>query len=357
MTLPSAIVAHNAVGAHSAAEPPLLAVRDLSVTFPKRYGPVAVLDGIHLTVHKGQAVAVVGESGCGKSLLGLAAANLLPGTAQWSGAISFRGNDIRTMTKRQQREVRGQGVGVIYQDAMTSLNPGMTIGAQLRQVCRLGSSSTPQDLLVSVGLNDTERIMRSRPYHLSGGQRQRVLIAIALARDPDLVIADEPTTALDVTIQRQIVELLMELRRRRQFALIFISHDLGLVSEITTHTTVLYAGQVVEAGPTQQILSEPHHPYTAGLLRASRSLEERWPVLAPIPGYVTQPADFPTGCRFRDRCSYADDACATKPAIEGDEDRALACYHPLYSNNSSRSSPYTEPDSTGPNLAVEVGIV
>ncbi|WP_046772702.1 dipeptide ABC transporter ATP-binding protein [Jiangella alkaliphila] len=310
-------------------EAPLLDLRDLRVRFPKRYGDVPVLDGVGLTVHPGEAVAVVGESGCGKTLLGLAAAHVLPPTAKASGTVAFQGRDLRALSRRELRRVRGAGIGVVFQDAMTSLNPGLTVGRQLRQVCKLGASSTPEELLDAVGLEHSARILGARPYQLSGGQRQRVLIAIALARDPALVIADEPTTALDVTVQRQVVELLRGLQESRGFALMFISHDLALVSEVAARTTVMYAGQVVESGPTAEVLGRPRHPYTAGLLNASRSLEERWPDLAPIPGHVRQPAEFASGCRFRDRCARADDACATRPDLLAGGARLLACFHPL----------------------------
>ncbi|AYY11970.1 ABC transporter ATP-binding protein [Actinobacteria bacterium YIM 96077] len=315
-----------------AATAPLLAVRELCVRFPRRYGDVAVLDRVDLTIDAGEVVAVVGESGCGKSLLGLAAADLLPRSAAVTGTVAFDGQDVRAMSRRERRQMRGAGIGVVYQDALTSLNPGMSAGAQLRQVCKLGSSSSPEELLASVGLEDTERIMRARPYQLSGGQRQRVLIAIALARDPQLVIADEPTTALDVTIQKHVVELLRSLQRSRNFALMFISHDLALVSELATRTAVMYAGQLVESGPTRDILARPRHPYTAGLLESSRSLDECWPTLASIPGSVRQPADFLAGCRFRDRCGNATERCAHRPVLEVDGtagERYLACFHPV----------------------------
>lgn len=308
--------------------PPLLAVRDLHVRFPKRYGDVAVLDGIDLEVRPGETVAVVGESGCGKSLLGLAAANLLPSTATWTGSVEFEGRDVRRMSRQARRRMRGAGVGVVYQDAMSSLNPGMTVGAQLRQICKLGSSSTPEDLLVSVGLTETARILHARPYQLSGGQRQRVLIALALARDPAIVIADEPTTALDVTIQRQVIELLQGLQDSRHFALVFISHDLALVSQVAHRTVVLYAGQVVESGPTDEVLARPRHHYTAGLLRASVSLEERWDLLAAIPGRVSPPTEFVAGCRFQERCPSATHHCTTRPALTG-ASRKIACHHPI----------------------------
>ncbi|WP_162606253.1 ABC transporter ATP-binding protein [Jiangella asiatica] len=295
---------------------------------------MAVLDGIDLEIKLGEAVAVVGESGCGKSLLGLSAANLLPPTAEWTGTVEFRGQDVRAMSRQSLRRMRGAGIGVVYQDAMSSLNPGMTVSAQMRQVCGLGATSTPEELLTSVGLRDTQRILRSRPYQLSGGQRQRILIALALARDPDLIIADEPTTALDVTVQRQVIELLQSLRSSRQFAMLFVSHDLALVSQFASRVVILYAGQIVESGPTRAVLANPRHPYTAGLLQATVSLEERRPTLAPIPGQVRTPAGFLSGCRFRERCARADEACATRPALKVDGARRLACYHPVTSGAS-----------------------
>ncbi|TDE13527.1 dipeptide ABC transporter ATP-binding protein [Jiangella asiatica] len=337
-----------------AAEAPLLEVRDLRVGFPKRYGDVAVLDGVDLTIGVGEAVAVVGESGCGKSLLGMAAAHLLPPTAHVSGTVAFRGRDVRAMSRRELRRIRGAGIAVIFQDAMTSLNPGMTVGAQLRQVCRLGSSTSPEELLAAVGLEQSERILRAKPYQLSGGQRQRVLISIALARDPALVIADEPTTALDVTVQRQVVELLQGLQASRGFALMFVSHDLGLVSEVASHTTVMYAGQVVESGPTAEILGRPRHPYTAGLLNASLSLEERWPLLAPISGHVRPPTGFVSGCRFRDRCARADDTCATRPDLVHADGRRLACFHPLAATDALATRPVVVAEPDPPSAGVQV---
>ena len=309
---------------------PILSISGLSIRFPKRYGAVDVLDGVQLDIGPGECVAVVGESGCGKSLLGLAAADLLPPTAAVSGTVAFRGRDIRRMRRRERNALRGARIGVVYQDALTSLNPGMSVGAQLRQVCKLGARATPEQLLHDVGLADTARILRAKPYQLSGGQRQRVLIAIALAREPDLIIADEPTTALDVTVQAQVVKLLQRLQTEHHFALLFVSHDLALVSHLARRTAVMYAGQVVEAGPTEQILTNPRHPYTAGLLAASMSLEEGRGTLSPIAGHVRQPADFASGCRFRDRCPYAQDDCQQRPGLSADGNaRRLACFHPV----------------------------
>jgi peptide/nickel transport system ATP-binding protein len=308
---------------------PVLALTDVDVRFPQRYGEIGVLDAVTARVAPGECVAVVGESGCGKSLLGLAAADLLPRGATRTGVVAFQGRDIARLGRRERRAIHGAGIGIVYQDALTSLNPGMTIGVQLRQVCRLGASATPVELLADVGLHDSARILGSRPGELSGGQRQRVMIAIALARDPALVIADEPTTALDVTVQAQIVELLRSLQRSRGFALVFISHDLALVSQFAQRIVVMYAGQVVEAGLTAEVLARPRHPYTRGLVGASLSLDARGARLTPIPGVVGQPTEFASGCRFRERCERADERCASRPAAVDVDGRSVACFHPV----------------------------
>ncbi|PWV74751.1 peptide/nickel transport system permease protein [Prauserella marina] len=307
---------------------PILRISDLSVRFPERYGRVPVLDRVGLTVDRGECVAVVGESGCGKSLLGLSIANLLPTTAVVDGHVTFQGMDVHALDKKSARSLRGDRIGIIYQDALTSLNPGMSIGAQLRQVCRLGAGQQPEELLVSVGLDETSRFMKAKPYQLSGGQRQRVLIALALAREPELVIADEPTTALDLTVQAQIVALLRRLQVERGFALVFISHDLALVSSLADRTVVMYAGQVVEEGGTRELFARPTHPYTTGLVAASRSLEHGAEELVVIPGHVEQPKDFPVGCRFQSRCALAGDECTVSPDLWIGDGRNVACHHP-----------------------------
>ncbi|MBB5791679.1 ABC transporter ATP-binding protein [Jiangella mangrovi] len=326
MTVSTRIQPHH-VDDGGGASTSTLAISDLTVRFPQRYGDVAVLDGVGLSIGPGESLAIVGESGCGKSLLGLAAANMLPPTAEVGGQVLFQGRDLYRLRGRERRAVRGAGIGIVYQDALTSLNPGMSIGAQLRQVCRLGSPYTPSELLDAVGLPDA-RILKAKPYQLSGGQRQRVLIALALAREPKLLIADEPTTALDVTVEAKIIELLQRLQAELDFALLFISHDLAIVSQLCHRVAVMYGGQLVETGPTDEILASPHHPYTAGLLAASSSLDEGHATLATIPGFVHPPTEFPSGCRFRDRCSHAQDDCAVRPVLT-DGPRRLACHHPL----------------------------
>jgi peptide/nickel transport system permease protein len=303
----------------------LLDVDGLSVSFPAMHGPVSVLDAVTLRLRPGEAVGLVGESGCGKSLLGLSIMGLEPRGAQVRGAVRLRGHDLRRMTPRQRRGVLGDDIAMVYQDALTSLNPGLKIGTQLREVVRDRDQRSLAELLDMVALSDAGRVLAAYPHQLSGGQRQRVLIAMALAGRPSLVLADEPTTALDVTVQAQIVELIKELRAQVGFALLFVSHDLGLVAQVAERVIVMYAGQVVEDAPVAELIARPRHPYTAGLLEASLSLEEGRDRLAQIPGVVPAPAEFPAGCRFRHRCPRATEVCATAPPLA----RGVACHHPL----------------------------
>jgi peptide/nickel transport system ATP-binding protein len=317
----------------SGAPSPVLRIDELSVTFPARYGKVPVLDEISLDVYSSECVAVVGESGCGKTLLGLASLGLLPNGAVSRGNIEVCGEAIQSRHKRTAnrtaRRVRGSTISMIYQDATTSLNPAMTVGAQLRQAVALAKSQrNVEELLSSVHLDNAHRIAKSYPFELSGGQRQRALIALALARDPKVVIADEPTSALDVTIQAHIIDLLRDLQSREGFALVLISHDLALVSQIATRVAVLYAGRVVEEGGVREVLATPHHPYTVGLLRASASLEEGNRVLAQIRGRVPRPEEFPPGCRFAPRCLWATEECSARPELLPIGTSRAACFHP-----------------------------
>jgi oligopeptide/dipeptide ABC transporter ATP-binding protein len=307
-----------------------LAIDEVSVTFPGRYGGVHVLDRINLEVRASECLAIVGESGCGKSLLGLATLGLLPVGADWSGRIVVCGTEFTTETRRAVQSLRGSTISMVYQDATTSLNPSMTIGAQLRQVLGLSKSARdPQELLKSVHLDDPERVSQSYPFELSGGQRQRALIALALARDPRVVVADEPTSALDVTIQAHLVELLRDLQEAQGFALVLISHDLALISQIATRVAVLYAGRVVEEGMVSDVLRNPRHPYTRGLVEASASLEAAAGTeLKQIPGRVPPPEEFSDGCRFRPRCQWATDQCAERPPMVSAGASQVACFHP-----------------------------
>ncbi|GAA4715207.1 peptide/nickel transport system permease protein [Promicromonospora umidemergens] len=311
---------------HDGDQAPLLEVRNLSIRFPERHGDVAVVDDVSFSVRPGETMALVGESGCGKSITSLAVMGLLDSSAQVSGQILYRGRDLLTMSPSERAALRGTETAMIYQDALSSLNPSMLVRAQLKQLTRRGGTRTAQDLLELVGL-DPERTLKSYPHELSGGQRQRVLIAMALTRDPSLIIADEPTTALDVTVQAQVVELLDGLREQLGFAMVFVSHDLALVAEIAHRITVMYAGQVVEQAPTRELLLDPRHEYTQGLLGAVLSIESRSTRLHQIPGTVPTPRDFPAGDRFAPRSSHPERGLGVRPVlspVDGAPDHLVA---------------------------------
>lgn len=286
---------------HDDSRPPLLEVRNLSIAFP-RHGNVNVVDDVSFSVRPGETVALVGESGCGKSITSLAIMGLLDPKARISGEILFDGQNLLTMTERERNGLRGKGIAMIYQDALSSLNPAMLIRSQIAQMTSRGGTRSAEDLLEMVGL-DPQRTLNAYPHELSGGQRQRVLIAMALTRNPRLVIADEPTTALDVTVQKQVVELLNRLREELGFAMLFVSHDLALVAEISHRIAVMYAGQMVEQGRTREILTQPVHEYTRGLLGAVLSIEASASRLHQIKGTVPSPREFPAGDRFAPRSS------------------------------------------------------
>ncbi|MDO5656720.1 MAG: dipeptide/oligopeptide/nickel ABC transporter permease/ATP-binding protein [Paracoccus sp. (in: a-proteobacteria)] len=280
---------------------PLLEVRGLSIGFP-RHGDVDVVDNIGFDLRPGETMALVGESGCGKSITSLAIMGLLDPKARISGEILFEGRNLLAMSPRERNSLRGRGIAMIYQDALSSLNPAMLIRAQMAQLTARGGTRSAEELLELVGL-DPDRTLASYPHELSGGQRQRVLIAMALTRDPKLVIADEPTTALDVTVQKQVIALLTRLQRELGFAMLFVSHDLALVAELAHRITVMYAGQVVEQGRTREILTQPVHEYTRGLLGAVLSIEAGAERLHQVRGTVPSPRDFPPGDRFAPRSS------------------------------------------------------
>ncbi|NUO58077.1 MAG: dipeptide/oligopeptide/nickel ABC transporter permease/ATP-binding protein, partial [Hamadaea sp.] len=307
---------------------PVLAVRDLRIGFDGRHNGVDIVDGISFDVRPGEVLGLVGESGCGKSLTALTVMGLQPRGARISGTVTFGGQDLLTMSKAARRKLMGRDIAMIYQDALSSLNPAMTIKSQLKQVVRRGGQRTPAELLELVGL-DPARTLSSYPHELSGGQRQRVLIAMALSRDPKLIIADEPTTALDVTVQAQVIQLLLRLRAELGFALILVSHDLALVADVTDRVVVMYGGQIVETGVTSQLVGAPAHHYARGLLGSVLSLESGAERLTQIRGVVPSPADFPNGCRFADRCPMATEICrAERPSLTGDRAHEVACHHP-----------------------------
>ena len=307
---------------------PVLAVENLAIGFDERHGGVDIVDGISFEVHPGEVLGLVGESGCGKSLTALAVMGLQPKGARVRGQVRFNQRDLLAEPMRVRRRLLGHEMAMIYQDALSSLNPAMTIRAQLKQVVRRGGRRGPAELLTLVGL-DPERTLRSYPHELSGGQRQRVLIAMALSREPRLIVADEPTTALDVTVQAQVMELLLRLREELGFALILVSHDLALVADVTDRVVVMYGGQIVETGVTADLVQAPAHHYTRGLLGSVLSLESGQERMTQIRGVVPSPADFPAGCRFADRCPRASGVCrTTAPVPAGTPAHTAACHHP-----------------------------
>jgi peptide/nickel transport system permease protein len=308
---------------------PVLRVSDLTIGFEDRHNGVDIVDGISFDVRPGEVLGLVGESGCGKSLTALTVMGLEPRGARVGGEIHFDGHDLLTMPGADRRRLLGHDMAMIYQDALSSLNPAMTVRAQLKQVVRRGGRRTPAELLELVGL-DPGRTLTSYPHELSGGQRQRVLIAMALSREPKLIVADEPTTALDVTVQAQVIELLLRLRAELDFALILVSHDLALVADVTDRVVVMYGGQIVETGVTSALVGAPAHHYARGLLGSVLSLESGAERLTQIHGVVPSPADFPDGCRFADRCPAATEVCRTEtPQLEGQgRHHSVACHHP-----------------------------
>ncbi|MGA4988092.1 dipeptide/oligopeptide/nickel ABC transporter permease/ATP-binding protein [Nonomuraea bangladeshensis] len=308
---------------------PLLSVEDLTIRFPQRYGDVPVVQGLSFDVRVGETLGLVGESGCGKSLTSLAIMGLLPRGAETSGRILYEGRDILDLPPRERRAISGPEIAMVYQDAMSSLNPSVLVGTQLRQLTRRGGTRTPEELLELVGL-DPRRTPSSYPHELSGGQRQRVLIAMALSRSPRLLVADEPTTALDVTVQAQVVELLIRLREELGFAMVLVSHDLGLVGQLVHRVAVMYAGQLAEVGATGSLLSDARHHYARGLLGSVLTLEAGAKRLHQVAGMVPAPQDFGPGCRFANRCPAADALCrAEAPPLAGDPlEHARACFHP-----------------------------
>lgn len=292
---------------------PLLEVKNFSIKFP-RHGDVNVVDNVSFSVAPGETMGLVGESGCGKSITALSIMGLIDPRAELSGELLYQGKNLLEMSVKERQALLGHEMAMIYQDALSSLNPAMLIKAQMKQLTSRGGTRSAEELLELVGL-DPKRTLESYPHELSGGQRQRVLIAMALTRDPKLVIADEPTTALDVTVQKQVIALLNELREKLGFAMIFVSHDLALVAEVAHSITVMYAGQVIEQAPTSELLLHPTHEYTRGLLGAVLSIESGSGRLHQVPGTVPSPKDFPIGDRFAPRSSHPDYGLDIRPVL------------------------------------------
>jgi len=315
----------------------LLTIRNLTVEFATGGGQFRAVDSVDITVDQGDVLAIVGESGSGKSVAVLALMGLLPWTATITAdEMSFDGKDIRALTPKQRRTVIGKDMAMIFQEPMSSLNPCFTVGFQIKETLRqhLGLSRSERharaiELLDLVGIPDPEKRLSTFPHQLSGGMSQRVMIAMALSCNPRLLIADEPTTALDVTIQAQILDLLTDLQRETGMALILITHDKGVVAETAQRVQVQYAGQKVEEQPVRALFDTPHHPYTAALLAAlpERATERRLPT---IPGVVPGQFDRPQGCQFSPRCRFADEKCRTQsPPVQGPEVGFARCHYPI----------------------------
>ncbi|WP_315501133.1 dipeptide/oligopeptide/nickel ABC transporter permease/ATP-binding protein [Actinomyces radicidentis] len=294
---------------------PVLEVKNLSIAFPAQHGDVNIVDNVSFSVRPGETMGLVGESGCGKSITSMAVMGLLPDTARITGEILFKGRNLLELSPAERNALRGHEMSMIYQDALSSLNPSMLISAQMKQLTRRGGTRSAEELLELVGL-DPVRTLKSYPHELSGGQRQRVLIAMALTRDPSLVIADEPTTALDVTVQKQVIDLLNDLREKLGFAMVFVSHDLALVAKVAHRITVMYAGQVVEQAGTTELLSNPVHEYTRGLLGAVLSIESGSNRLHQVRGTVPSPSEFVKGDRFAPRSDHPTVGLETRPVLK-----------------------------------------
>ncbi len=314
---------------------PLLEVRELRVSFFTPRGEVRAVDGVSFTIDEGETFGLVGESGCGKSVTALSLLRLLDGNGRIVGGdIIFAGRRLLALSEEEMRSLRGDQIAMVFQEPMTSLNPVFTVGYQIGEVLEVHRGMSRKqaraeaiELLRLVEIPEPERRVDAYPHQLSGGMRQRVMIAMALACRPRLLIADEPTTALDVTIQAQILDLLAHLQQQFGMAVLFVTHDLGIVAERARRVAVMYAGRIVEEAETATLFRNPLHPYTRGLLRSIPRLGMRVRRLAAIPGSVPDPLSLPSGCRFRDRCTYFVARCAEiDPQLEpfGDS-RAVAC--------------------------------
>ena len=315
---------------------PLLSVRNLTTAFATDRGQAIAVDDVSLTVAPGEALGVIGESGSGKSVAALSILGLLarPPARVLAGQAWFEGEDLLALPARRLRQIRGRRIGMIFQEPMTSLNPVLPIGEQIAETVRLhqalGAEAARRravDLLDRVGIASAARRVDDYPHQLSGGMRQRAMIAIALACSPTLLIADEPTTALDVTVQAQILDLLRDLQRDMGMAVLLITHNIGVIADFADRVVVMYAGRVCETAPVEAIFDSPRHPYTSGLLAAAPALDHRRPRLQTIPGTLPDPTDRSLGCRFAPRCPLAEPACAADrpPELSLAAEHSTAC--------------------------------
>jgi oligopeptide/dipeptide ABC transporter ATP-binding protein len=316
---------------------PLVQIKGLKTYFYTEEGVVPAIDGVDFEVRRGETLAIVGESGSGKSVTSLSIMRLIPSPPGKivEGEVIFNGESLLTKTEAQMRQIRGNKISMIFQEPMTSLNPVYRVGDQIAESLKLHQGMKPKQalkeavrLLEVVGIPEAERRVKQYPHELSGGMRQRVMIAIALACNPELLIADEPTTALDVTIQNQILHLMKQLKEKTNTSIILITHDLGVVAEIADRVVVMYAGQVVEQGDVFTIFENPKHPYTVGLLESMPSHKKRTGKLKTIEGVVPNPLHLPAGCRFAPRCDYATDLCRSEipELLNTGEEETVRCW-------------------------------
>ncbi len=331
----------NQTPANAADSEALLELRDLQTYFYAEEGTARAVDGVNYAIRRGDTLGVVGESGSGKSVTALSIMRLVPsppGRIE-GGQILFEGEDLTKATDERMRELRGFDISMIFQEPMTALNPVFRVGEQIAETVRLHEGKSYDEareraieMLNKVGIPSPEKRVDNYPHEMSGGMRQRVMIAMAMACSPKLLIADEPTTALDVTIQAQILDLIADLQKREDMSVLLITHDLGVVAENAHQVAVMYAGQVVEYGSAEDLFAKPRHPYTIGLLRSLPDLAGPGQRLATIPGIVPSAFAFPSGCRFRTRCSLATSRCSeAQPSlspVEGSRERhTVACHH------------------------------
>ncbi|MEU1244053.1 ABC transporter ATP-binding protein [Micromonospora parva] len=319
---------------------PVLEIRDLSVSFPTETGTVSAVDGVSLDLAPGEIVGMVGESGCGKSVTAMSIAGLLPGSARVTGSVRLDGTQLIGAREAALRRVRGREIAYIFQEPMTSLNPVLTVGRQIGEVLqvhermsRRASRARAVELLTLVGIPSAAQRVDTYPHQLSGGMRQRVMIAMAVACGPKVLVADEPTTALDVTVQAGILQVLRDLRDQLGTSVLIITHDLGVIADIADRVVVMYAGRVAERAPVDDLFAHPRHRYTAGLLSASPQPGRHAGTdrLTEIPGLVPVLASQPDACTFADRCPAADERCRTAApplAGVGGTDHVAACWHP-----------------------------
>lgn len=325
----------------------ILAIDNLQTQFVSEGRLIPAVDGVSISVRRGETVGIVGESGCGKSVTSLSVMRLLPkaNARITGGSIAFKGRDLLTLSEEEMRHIRGNEIAMVFQEPMTSLNPVMPIGRQLSEMPMLHLGYTPSqarihaiDMLRKVHIPRAEKLIDEFPHQLSGGMRQRVMIAMALSCSPDILIADEPTTALDVTVQAQILNLMNELQQREKSSIILITHDLGVIAEMCQTVYVMYAGQVVEQAPIDELLASPAHPYTEGLLRSIPNGNEDKLRLDSIPGNVPLPGTVLQGCRFADRCCRKLPYCHQEapPLLPVANDRFTRCW--LYANTQAKEA-------------------